>query len=955
MLDLKTAITIAKAAGLIHDIGKASAFWQKNVLFRRGAYVPVVRHEFMSAVLFIEHCVKHGLDFDSAVAKGTQFRLMGEDGRAADTHIEGIGRKTLLQQKGKFRHVAQAIAYVVMTHHRLPMKDYATASKKTLDPVKFFNKALPRDILLNPLDEITLSCIDDVTLRANTKECYDFCPKTFPVYQKRFLDAWRALDLSRLPDEPLDPLTLYVARALMISADHFVSALDALDDDKAVKHTKATLYANTKQGGGGRQTLLNHLLSVSRAVDDVSRFFTDDQHRIAFRTITQPPLPRSQNDRFAWQDHAADMAASMDTATGAFCVCVASTGTGKTIGTFKVMQAMGGSEFRLTYAVGLRSLTRQTQKAYCAAIGIAEEDVALIIGKQDVEDEALTTKFDATRPRGSESRDPSYGVESALLCSPVVTCTIDQLMPTTESCRGGAHIEPFFRVATSDIILDEIDDYGLTDMPAICRLVFMMGRMKRRITVSSATLSPDIIRLLQDAYFSGQRASGCEQTPYLIYDEHGSVCGVETAAEPGAFHRAYAAFIDAKVATLHKRFTGEVVTLPEESVFDKDKNPATVFAQSIMQTCAEHHARHSHAYEGTRVSLGIVRITNVKALFSVITQMFSLSERYKANGRPITFHIRPYHAAMTVAQRDASERAIDEALNRKEGVLSPSIRALVSEDIASGSDAEHAFIVVASPVCETGRDIDADYAVTEPSSMKSLIQLAGRVRRHRYTGNPDDVCLSVLSYPFRFLSNQRNGAAGRAAYIYPGFERNGEGEEARLLLSRDAHDALRYTEYAGVTSAPRLKKAEQGFDAHRFLCDLEHEALEEVCQKGEGLPARVGMAALAARYPKFLLSGALSANQIFRFSAAQDVWLRYDEGACGDRFYQRTRQVDLWQAADTVLCVPVEEHEGCRFWPVTENASLPNGTVARLTEVSGKGHFNYRFNRNIGFALNSEY
>jgi CRISPR-associated endonuclease/helicase Cas3 len=38
---------------------------------------------------------------------------------------------------------------------------------------------------------------------------------------------------------------------------------------------------------------------------------------------------------------------------------------------------------------------------------------------------------------------------------------------------------------------------------------------------------------------------------------------------------------------------------------------------------------------------------------------------------------------------------------------------------------------VATPVEEVGRDHDFDWAVIEPSSYRSIIQLAGRVRRHR--------------------------------------------------------------------------------------------------------------------------------------------------------------------------------------------------------------------------------
>ena len=39
--------------------------------------------------------------------------------------------------------------------------------------------------------------------------------------------------------------------------------------------------------------------------------------------------------------------------------------------------------------------------------------------------------------------------------------------------------------------------------------------------------------------------------------------------------------------------------------------------------------------------------------------------------------------------------------------------------------------MVATPVEEVGRDHDFDWAIVEPSSYRSIIQLAGRVLRHR--------------------------------------------------------------------------------------------------------------------------------------------------------------------------------------------------------------------------------
>lgn len=939
------AVTIAKAAALFHDIGKASLFWQKNVLFRKGDYVPVVRHEFMSTVLFVEYCSHHGLDFDALEPQSDIFKLLIAQGQEAERFTKDAGRQTLLMlnkvRKPGFSPLAQAIAYCIVTHHRLPVPDYAKYASKTLDPVKFFDKALPGNFLRSPLDEITLACIDDTAIRPNSPNCYDFCPKSFPCYTEDWKSAWRALDLHDDTTE-IDALTLYLARALMISADHYVSKLDHLERDARCKQKRGqALYANTKAGSKG-QGLLSHLLAVSAAVDDVARYLTDDEKTQSLRTITSAPLPASDNERFAWQDRAADKAQHMRSDTGAFCVCVASTGTGKTIGTYKVMQALC-RDLRLTYAVGLRSLTRQTQKAYCAAIGLPADDVALIIGKQehDTPEEAAALQEE----RGSDSADPSYSVSSDLICSPAVTCTIDQLMPAVEAVKGGSHIEPFLRIATSDLILDEIDDYGLTDMPAICRLVFLIGRLGRRLTVSSATLSPDIIHGLQSVYFAGQAASGYHTTPFMIYDENDCVCGEHTSGQ-STFLDTYDAFITRKLTTLHKRFSGEIVPVPD--VFEADKDPAHILATTVLTTCSLHHSRHCHTYREVGVSLGLVRITNVKMLFSVIVQLFQTPSVAQHAGRPIKFHILPYHAAMTRAQREATERALDEAMNRKTAPLSPALRALVDKEIASDPSFDHAFVAFASPVCETGRDIDADYAITEPSSMKSLIQLAGRVRRHRPSENPEDVCLSILSYPARFLTNVRNKMEERAAYIYPGFERNPtDDDKGRLLRSRNAHDALRACEYQGITSAPRIQKA-RDFDPETYLGDLEHAALHGALCSTTG--QRVFMANLPARHPSFLLSGALSATQVFRFNNTHDVQIRYDQGARGDQFFQREGGLDVWQRTDTVLSVDVQETRTCVFWPI-EDIVLPDGNTASLG-LSGKNtdRFQFRFNRRIGFA-----
>lgn len=88
--------------------------------------------------------------------------------------------------------------------------------------------------------------------------------------------------------------------------------------------------------------------------------------------------------------------------------------------------------------------------------------------------------------------------------------------------------------------------------------------------------------------------------------------------------------------------------------------------------------------------------------------------------------------------------------------------------------------MLGSPVIEVGRDHDYDWAVVEPSSLRSLIQLAGRVRRHR-AGPVATPNILVFSHNLRRFRDP-----GRAAYCKPGFET----QDGFLLSSHDLRDLI---------------------------------------------------------------------------------------------------------------------------------------------------------------------
>ena len=91
----------------------------------------------------------------------------------------------------------------------------------------------------------------------------------------------------------------------------------------------------------------------------------------------------------------------------------------------------------------------------------------------------------------------------------------------------------------------------------------------------------------------------------------------------------------------------------------------------------------------------------------------------------------------------------------------------IKKAISERPEKHHVFVVLASPVAEVGRDHDYDWAIAEPSSMRSLIQLAGRIVRHRKFSPVTDN-LFILSKNIRALREKS------PAYCMPGFEEKTE-------------------------------------------------------------------------------------------------------------------------------------------------------------------------------------
>ena len=226
----------------------------------------------------------------------------------------------------------------------------------------------------------------------------------------------------------------------------------------------------------------------------------------------------------------------------------------------------------------------------------------------------------------------------------------------------------------------------------------------------------------------------------------------------------------------------------------ESKAAIEAIAEALREEMHQLHAAHAqtHTETGKRVSIGLIRMANIKPMIAVAKHLLSHSPEI---GHHIHYCI--YHSQYPIAVRSEIEKRLDAALMRHdpEAIWKlPEIRKVLAEH----PEDNHLFVVLATSVAEVGRDHDYDWAIAEPSSMRSLIQLAGRVQRHRQR-IPEKPNISILSHNYRALKNEP------IAYTKPGFELKESSSHPFHLASHDLRRILEPIQFQIITSIPRIE------------------------------------------------------------------------------------------------------------------------------------------------------
>lgn len=855
-------------AGLFHDVGKANKLFQEklNPRIKSKKFEPY-RHEWVSLRIFEGlvraytinfSCDQEWLQALATVDNSIEVKVL-EKLVKDDPH-------TTAKPFSNLPPIAKVVAWLIVAHHRLPIYPYSRNDRVANNPPSYSNI----DTWLgNNFDSLwnSPSSFDEEwgqTVRNGNWVFPHGTPLVSTIWQIKARElANEALQCTELTQQSWfeQRFTSHLARLSLMLADHYYSSLP--QPKTKWQDPNYLCNANTDHFKQYKQKLEEHNIGVALNALDFAK-------KLPSLKASLPTVPRNkkliknyykteeQKQRFGWQDKSYKLAKSLNVMKkhGFFGVNMASTGFGKTLANARIMYGLADEKLgcRFNIALGLRTLTLQTGKALAAMLELKKEDYAVLIGSQAVkklfdkrQDYQTEQEQNYRKYNGSESTEDllpddqyiDYGgilnnemlskwLEKSpklqqLIEAPLLISTIDHLMPATEGTRGGKQIAPMLRLLTSDLVLDEPDDFGLEDLPALCRLVNWAAMLGGRVLLSTATMPPALAYSLFQSYQAGWRdfiqaneENGAnDQICCGWFDEFrqesAEVCDFKH------FKKHHDKFVENRIASLSKeskvlrkaRFLPISCSIPDNAI----SKMADVIATAIPVLHQEHHQPHS---SGKTVSIGLVRMANITSLVALAKALFQIKppDNYR-------LHYCVYHSQYPLAVRNYIEEKLDAALRRdnKETLWQ---QAEIIRAINEQPGKHQIFVVLASPVAEVGRDHDYDWAIAEPSSMRSLIQLAGRIQRHRKQPPTIDNLL-ILSKNVKALLGMN------PAYCNPGFEINAgkvSGNNSRCLSSHDLSEVLRQEQIDHINATPRiqpLKARPQKDKNERYLNFVEME------------------------------------------------------------------------------------------------------------------------------------
>jgi CRISPR-associated endonuclease/helicase Cas3 len=884
---------LAAAAGYVHDLGKASRLFQQK-LRARSVQADRVRHEWLSLQVWRQL---------RAGARWQQAWTLGGPTGALMTELPPF------MERGIANH-HDAVDFLIASHHRLFGRDSGQSKQ-------------PHSACENPAAGLHIR--PEPPCSPETLEPESTVDGRILAAAAKAEHRAGELTIEHLPESGWWASAV-LARLALIFADHEISSLDHPDP-------KATLHANTRRTPGRRnghrsrpnQSLPWHLNSVGgKAGTTAVQMFDMKLEGLSRHSIDSILAPSPNESRFAWQNTATEALHRLQ-ARGADQVLVmntAGTGAGKTRMNAKVVCALASGPVRFSIVLNLRSLTLQTGDAMRSQLGVMPDELAVVIGDPlirelygqdggrsmetgvDVDENPEVEMFSGAGetfelPDWLDAWARRHPGQHQLLGAPLLVSTIDYLIASGEPQKQQHHVNAMFRLLSgSDLILDEIDAYEPGALVAVLRLIQMAALSGRNVVVSSATLARPVADAVHAAY-----ASGAAMRSAMI--GRGGFLGVHTAlisdtqppcliSPDESFQEAYEAFVASALArlaspdTVNFRLAETFKVLPKIAARSRQAfaSPDALWfcrASNAMETL---HVRHRWAFgsSGRRISIGLIRVANIRVAVRLARY---LADRNLSEGPEI--RVACYHSQELLIHRHLKERRLDFLLSRQHSdehiVEDEEIASIVN----SSRHKDVIFVVVATPVEEIGRDHDFDWAVVEPSSCQSIVQVAGRVNRHRLRRIEEPNVL-VLDLNYQAMTDAARGTTqgNEEPWTKPVFHRPGLEEPGHLYRDPNGRRAVAVSRLLGVRYPidARLR-----FDTENYLfAALDDKSTRRQLEKPLKILASTG----SSPSPVLTAQGFYERFPLREREPRQILRVRPDEGELLIERYEQTDEGAAW-------------------------------------------------------------
>ena len=779
----RLSLALLEVSCILHDVGKANVHFQ-NKLLLNGAHGDYYRHEYISHLFFVCMLQSAIRELKKSSVQPTEHEIINilSDYTTLQTILTSIDG-TMGELSSQLHHdfyrndinvviplmtksmeqknpLLFSISFLILSHHRLPWMDHT------------FKKLTPHEKTL-----INIRCSD---IKDDNLKIIDSRMFNNRAVVKRLANAFKIMGElhSNINHDTLLKHISMMHRTSMVLGDHYASSQSMVSKiQSGLTFAKSQLDDNGNKVYG--DTLLTHTMKVTTHARKFFNVLTDDFHgKMPTIRINHPGITRQVRDKqsqFYWQTNSTKKINSYVSKgirdNGFFGINLAGTGTGKTRANVKLIRALSpNQQMRFTLAVGLRTLTLQTNTEYKDELGLSnDDDVGMIMGSpltkclydlDNTHDGSIIENdeygdFNFNFKNDDKFIDKNLGSilsekDKILIHNPIIVCTTDQIIGMARMNRS-RFISSSLRLMSSDLILDEIDSYTNTDIVALGLLIYRTGMSGRKVIISSATINPVIAKQLFEAYSNGYKVyCDTNNKPYTLFSGWFSenytanqIVDIDPNDPLTHFNNKHDTFAQNIITIINKKAPkrrGEILN----TTFAKDDE----FFDIITRRCKLRHKQHHTTIDGINISVGLVKFNAIRSAFKF--SKYLLDEQHIIpNVKVVCYHSRHLHFVLNTLEKE-----LNGILKRKKSgdfENNHLIKRIVHEaKVANIQDIQ--IIISSTSIEEVGRDHDFDYAVTELTTYKSLVQLAGRVLRHRDI-YPDEPNIDILS---KNLANHKN-------------------------------------------------------------------------------------------------------------------------------------------------------------------------------------------------------